>query len=181
MDNGISTNGTTTNGTTGDITNGTSNGSSRGSSYLAEANGSGLTNGKSTTSSAETFTFPLPTRKSKSHSSDDHSVAPVSAPTESAPIESARSIEDLGRTIMRRNAMGVAAVRVAGRLAHTELLEDHITSSRSHPADPTVDADALFALLGEYLTAAGFDRPEIHVKLAGQSIVVDLMNPSTGR
>ncbi|GCE36368.1 hypothetical protein Rhow_001734 [Rhodococcus wratislaviensis] len=167
MKNGISTNGSGSNGSAGSPATG---------SPFAEPGTGGLTgsingNGKSTTSSAETFTFPLPTRSSGSHSTE----APAAASDTTAPPESR------GRTVMRRNAMGVAAVRVAGRLAHTELLEEHLASASSHSADPTVDADELLALLGEYLVAAGFERPEIHAKLNGQSIVVDLRSPSTAR
>ncbi|RZL82217.1 MAG: hypothetical protein EOP32_12380 [Rhodococcus sp. (in: high G+C Gram-positive bacteria)] len=162
MENGISTNGSGSNGSA----------SSAADSPFAEPSTGGLTgsngNGKSTTGSAETFTFPLPTRSSGSHSTEE--------PDEAS--DTTASLESRGRTVMRRNAMGVAAVRVAGRLAHTELLEEHLASSSSHSADPTVDADELLALLGEYLVAAGFERPEIHAKLNGQSIVVDLRSPS---
>lgn len=161
MENGISTNGSGTNGSS-------SNGSSTQSPF-GDPTTSGLT-GKttSTSGSAETFSFPLPTRSSGSHSSEE--------PDE--PAATTSSLESRGRTVMRRNAMGVAAVRVAGRLAHTELVEEHLASARSHSADPTVDSDELLELLGEYLVAAGFDRPEIHAKLGGQSIVVDLRSPS---
>ncbi|BAH53997.1 hypothetical protein [Rhodococcus opacus] len=163
MENGISTNGSGSNGSAAE-------------SPFAEPGMGGLTgssngNGKSSTSSAETFTFPLPTRSSGSHSTEEPSEA----------SDTTASLESRGRTVMRRNAMGVAAVRVAGRLAHTELLEEHLASASSHSADPTVDADELLALLGEYLVAAGFERPEIHAKLNGQSIVVDLRSPSTAR
>ncbi|MFD9663824.1 hypothetical protein ACFWAY_19710 [Rhodococcus sp. NPDC059968] len=162
MENGISTNGSGSNGSAGT--------SPASASPFAEPSTGGLTgrNGKSTTSSAETFTFPLPTRSSGSHSTEE----PSEASDTTAPPEAR------GRTVMRRNAMGVAAVRVAGRLAHTELIEEHLASASSHSADPTVDADELLALLGEYLVAAGFERPEIHAKLNGQSIVVDLRSPS---
>jgi hypothetical protein len=163
MENGISTNGSGSNGSAAE-----SPFAEPGTGGLTGGNGNGNGNGKSTTSSAETFTFPLPTRSSGSHSTEE----PVAAP------ETTASLESRGRTVMRRNAMGVAAVRVAGRLAHTELLEEHLASSSSHSADPTVDADELLALLGEYLVAAGFERPEIHAKLNGQSIVVDLRSPS---
>lgn len=164
MENGISTNGSGSNGSAGT--------SSASESPFAEPSTGGLTgsngNGKSTASSAETFTFPLPTRSSGSHSTEE--------PAEAS--DTTASLESRGRTVMRRNAMGVAAVRVAGRLAHTELLEEYLASASSHSADPTVDADELLALLGEYLVAAGFERPEIHAKLNGQSIVVDLRSPS---
>ncbi|MFC9768010.1 hypothetical protein [Rhodococcus jostii] len=164
MENGISTNGSGSNGSAGT--------GSASESPFAEPSTGGLTgsngNGKSTTSSAETFTFPLPTRSSGSHSTEE--------PAEAS--DTTASPASRGRTVMRRNAMGVAAVRVAGRLAHTELLEEHLASASSHSADPTVDADELLALLGEYLVAAGFERPEIHAKLNGQSIVVDLRSPS---
>ncbi|WP_172650248.1 hypothetical protein [Rhodococcus opacus] len=164
MENGISTNGSGSNGSAGT--------GSASESPFAEPSTGGLTgsngNGKSTTSSAEKFTFPLPTRSSGSHSTEE--------PAEAS--DTTASLESRGRTVMRRNAMGVAAVRVAGRLAHTELLEEHLASASSHSADPTVDADELLALLGEYLVAAGFERPEIHAKLNGQSIVVDLRSPS---
>ncbi|MFD7005713.1 MULTISPECIES: hypothetical protein [Rhodococcus] len=164
MENGISTNGSGSNGYAGT--------GSASESPFAEPSTGGLTgsngNGKSTASSAEKFTFPLPTRSSGSHSTEE--------PAEAS--DTTASPASRGRTVMRRNAMGVAAVRVAGRLAHTELLEEHQASESSHSADPTVDADELLALLGEYLVAAGFERPEIHAKLNGQSIVVDLRSPS---
>ncbi|MFD6895019.1 hypothetical protein ACFWB0_10795 [Rhodococcus sp. NPDC060086] len=72
----------------------------------------------------------------------------------------------------RRNSMGVASVRIAARLAHGEL-----GSRSSHGIDPTIDNDELLQLLGEYLVAGGLEKPEIHAKLGGQSIVVDLQSP----
>ncbi|EID74763.1 MULTISPECIES: hypothetical protein [Rhodococcus] len=166
MENGISTNGSGSNGSAGTNSASESPFAEPSTGGLTGSNGNG--NGKSTTSSAEKFTFPLPTRSSGSHSTEE--------PAEAS--DTTASLESRGRTVMRRNAMGVAAVRVAGRLAHTELLEEHLASASSHSADPTVDADELLALLGEYLVAAGFERPEIHAKLNGQSIVVDLRSPS---
>ena len=73
----------------------------------------------------------------------------------------------------RRNSMGQASVRIAARLAQSEL------ASRSHRSlsDPTVDSDELQSLLGEYLLAGGLEKPEIHATLGGQPIVVDLQAP----
>ncbi|MDV7354173.1 hypothetical protein R4282_14275 [Rhodococcus oxybenzonivorans] len=167
MENGISTNGISTNGSGSNGSRG--NGSTAESPFAEPSSGALTGNGASTPSSAETFTFPLPTRSSGSHSTEEAA----------EPADTTSSLESRGRTVKRRNAMGVAAVRVAGRLAHTELLEDHLASASSHSADPTVDADELLELLGEYLVAAGFERPEIHAQLNGQSIVVDLRSPST--
>jgi hypothetical protein len=69
--------------------------------------------------------------------------------------------------------MGQASVRIAARLAQSEL------ASRSHRSlsDPTVDSDELLSLLGEYLLAGGLEKPEIHATLGGQPIVVDLQAP----
>ncbi|NLE80091.1 MAG: hypothetical protein GX610_11020 [Rhodococcus sp.] len=99
---------------------------------------------------------------------------PVPASSSTVVDETASPIDfdALARTSMRRKEMGEAAVRIAGRLAHTELLQEG-----SSAADATSEADHLLTLLGEYLTAAGFERPELHAKLAGQSIVVDLVGP----
>lgn len=74
----------------------------------------------------------------------------------------------------RRNSMGVASVRIAARLAHTELAA---RAQRSHASDPTVETDELLTLLGEYLVAGGFEKPEIRAVLGGQEIVVDLLAP----
>lgn len=78
---------------------------------------------------------------------------------------------------MRRDSMGIAGVRTAGRLAHAELVAEHLASGRSRSMDPFSDNDGMLELLGEYLEAAGYERPEIHAKLGGQSIVVDLRTP----
>lgn len=74
----------------------------------------------------------------------------------------------------RRNSMGVASVRIAARLAHTELAA---RAQRPHASDPTVETDELLTLLGEYLVAGGFEKPEIRAVLGGQEIVVDLLTP----
>ena len=74
----------------------------------------------------------------------------------------------------RRNSMGVASVRIAARLAHTELAA---RAQRSRASDPTVETDELLTLLGEYLVAGGFENPEIRAVLGGQEIVVDLLAP----
>ncbi|MCF8783803.1 hypothetical protein [Rhodococcus ruber] len=74
----------------------------------------------------------------------------------------------------RRNSMGVASVRIAARLAHTELAA---RAQRPHASDPTVETDELLTLLGEYLVAGGFEKPEIRAVLGGQEIVVDLLAP----
>ncbi|MGZ9883597.1 hypothetical protein ACXN1G_06555 [Rhodococcus ruber] len=74
----------------------------------------------------------------------------------------------------RRNSMGVASVRIAARLAHTELAA---RAQRPHASDPTVETDELLTLLGEYLVAGRFEKPEIRAVLGGQEIVVDLLAP----
>lgn len=74
----------------------------------------------------------------------------------------------------RRNSMGQASVRIAARLAQSEL------ATRNHrglASDPTVDNDELLSMLGEYLLAGGLEKPEIHATLGGQPIVVDLQAP----
>jgi hypothetical protein len=73
--------------------------------------------------------------------------------------------------------MGVAAVRVAGRLTHTELIANQTSPSSTHSSDPTMDLDELLTMLGSYLLSSGFEHPEIHAKLGGQSIVVNLVSP----
>lgn len=73
--------------------------------------------------------------------------------------------------------MGVAAVRVAGRLTHTELMANQTSSTSSHSSDPTTELDELLTMLGSYLLSSGFEHPEIHAKLGGQSIVVNLVSP----
>jgi hypothetical protein len=99
---------------------------------------------------------------------------PASAGTVSAGAASASTLGTTSATgaPSRRNSMGVASVRIAARLAHGEL-----GSRSSHGIDPTVDNDELLQLLGEYLVAGGLEKPEIHAKLGGQSIVVDLQSP----
>ncbi|MEE2031612.1 hypothetical protein [Rhodococcus chondri] len=79
-------------------------------------------------------------------------------------------------TPSRRNSMGVASVRIAARLAHTEMSTRASRGPGSH-ADPTIDNDELLTLLGEYLLAGGLEKPEIHASLGGQPIVVDLQAP----
>ena len=74
----------------------------------------------------------------------------------------------------RRNSMGVASVRIAARLAHTELAA---RAQRPPASDPTIGTDELLTLLGEYLVAGGFENPEIRAVLGGQEIVVDLLAP----
>ncbi|WP_424805675.1 hypothetical protein [Rhodococcus sp. 27YEA15] len=91
--------------------------------------------------------------------------------------ESSRNLETRSHTVVRRDAMGVAAVRVAGRLTHTELIGNHATASSTHSSDPTTDLDELLTMLGSYLLSSGFEHPEIHAKLGGQSIVVNLVSP----
>ncbi|RIK02710.1 MAG: hypothetical protein DCC47_21015, partial [Acidobacteria bacterium] len=59
-------------------------------------------------------------------------------------------------------------------LAHTELAA---RAQRPHASDPTVETDELLTLLGEYLVAGGFEKPEIRAVLGGQEIVVDLLAP----
>ncbi|MFD4368370.1 hypothetical protein [Rhodococcus sp. NPDC058521] len=112
-------------------------------------------------------------------------VRPAATTGAASPSEDSTQIPDLpptdfdalGRTVMRRKAMGEAAVRVAGRLAHAELLEEYSKTSDGVDTEPTAGADVLLNLLGDYLAAAGFDRPELHAKLSGQSIVIDLATP----
>lgn len=87
------------------------------------------------------------------------------------------STTDAAGVPARRNSMGVASVRIAARLAGTELTS---RSSRT-VTDPTLDNDELLRLLGEYLVAGGLEKPEIHATLAGQSIVVDLLKPHRQR
>ncbi|ATQ31202.1 hypothetical protein QM787_02775 [Rhodococcus ruber] len=78
----------------------------------------------------------------------------------------------------RRNSMGVASVRIAARLAHTELAARAQRSGAGGPdADPTLGTDELLTLLGEYLVAGGFENPQIRATLGGQEIVVDLLAP----
>ncbi|MDJ0360474.1 hypothetical protein [Rhodococcus sp. H29-C3] len=77
----------------------------------------------------------------------------------------------------RRTAMGVASVRIAGRLTQNEL------GSRTgdiRTPDTSVGPDELLQLLGEYLTSGGLQNPEIHVRSNGQTIVLDLLNPAKG-
>lgn len=229
MDNGISTNGST-NGNGSGLTGASSSGFSFDTgSTNGGAVGTASPGGTSSTSS-ETFTFPLPrrtpgsyleaaqnstdgksTRSESAYSSGStHSTeasynmdtaykadteykatdrapshsepevpTPAPAPAAASPSTPAyeamppTDFDAIARTSMRRKAMGEAAVRIAGRLAHTELLQEN-----TYATDPTSEADHLLSLLGEYLTAAGFERPELHAKLAGQSIVVNLVTPS---
>jgi hypothetical protein len=77
----------------------------------------------------------------------------------------------------RRTAMGVASVRIAGRLTQNEL------GSRTgdiRTPDTSVGPDELLQLLGEYLVSGGLQNPEIHVRSNGQTIVLDLQNPAKG-
>ncbi|MFD3811004.1 hypothetical protein [Rhodococcus sp. NPDC058639] len=74
-------------------------------------------------------------------------------------------------TPSRRNSMGVASVRIAARLAQNEL------GTSGGQGDPISDNDELLTLLGEYLVAGGLEKPELHVTLGGQTIVVDLQTP----
>lgn len=77
----------------------------------------------------------------------------------------------------RRTAMGVASVRIAGRLTQNEL------GSRTgdiRTPDTSVGPDELLQLLGEYLVSGGLQNPEIHVRSNGQTIVLDLLNPAKG-
>ena len=164
-------------GSTNGSTNGATNGSAHGS------NG-GLTNGSgSSTATADpasskptdAFSFALPTHSTAAHSSGEDPSMPAATPTPSR--ESSRNLETRSRTVVRRDAMGVAAVRVAGRLTHTELLANQASPSSAHSSDPTVDLDELLTMLGSYLLSSGFEHPEIHAKLGGQSIVVNLVSP----
>ncbi|QNG17883.1 hypothetical protein G4H71_04845 [Rhodococcus triatomae] len=151
--------------------------------------GNGLTGtgGAGTAAGAQAFTFPLPGNSSAasttpaSTTSGSHTApATEESPSSSATFasEHSRDLEARGRTIMRRDAMGVAGVRTAGRLAHAELVAEHLASGRNRPVDPFSDNDEMLEMLGDYLEAAGFERPEIHAKLGGQSIVVDLRSPA---
>lgn len=97
-------------------------------------------------------------------------------PTPTPTRESSRNLETRSRTVVRRDAMGVAAVRVAARLTHTELIANH-SSSNNYSSDPTMNLDELLTMLGSYLLSSGFEHPEIHAKLGGQSIVVNLVSP----
>ncbi|MDJ0394011.1 hypothetical protein QMK17_11780 [Rhodococcus sp. G-MC3] len=77
----------------------------------------------------------------------------------------------------RRTAMGVASVRIAGRLTQNEL------GSRTgdiRTPDTSVGPDELLQLLGEYLVSGGLQNPEVHVRSNGQTIVLDLLNPAKG-
>ncbi|MGF0308860.1 MULTISPECIES: hypothetical protein [Nocardiaceae] len=92
---------------------------------------------------------------------------------------SAGSTPTLGRGQApdRRTAMGVASVRIAGRLTQNEL------GSRTgdiRTPDTSVGPDELLQLLGEYLVSGGLQNPEIHVRSNGQTIVLDLQNPAKG-
>ncbi|NMM92144.1 hypothetical protein B2J88_49185 [Rhodococcus sp. SRB_17] len=173
----------------------TNGGSANGGSTNGLTNGSNGSNGSRTSSSAATtdtlsvrpiedalstgptgaFTFPLPDRSTAAHSSGEDPSMPAPTPTPSR--ESSRTLETRSRTVVRRDAMGVAAVRVAGRLTHTELIANHSSPSGTYSADPTINLDELLTMLGSYLLSSGFEHPEIHAKLGGQSIVVNLVSP----
>ncbi|KJF21421.1 hypothetical protein CJ178_27810 [Rhodococcus sp. ACPA4] len=178
---------------------GSTNGATNGSAHRP-ANGShgGLTNGSASSTAtanpapskptdAFSFALPtdstalpthdtaLPTYSTAAHSSGEDPSMPAATPTPSR--ESSRNLETRSRTVVRRDAMGVAAVRVAGRLTHTELLANQASPSSSHSSDPTIDLDELLTMLGSYLLSSGFEHPEIHAKLGGQSIVVNLVSP----
>lgn len=111
--------------------------------------------------------------------SDEGTTLVSSTGTNGAASATGTTTEGLGAvastpaTPSRRNSMGVASVRIAARLAQNEL------SSRSARSggDPMLDNDELLTLLGEYLVAGGLEKPELHVTLGGQPIVVDLQAP----
>ncbi|NMD61295.1 UNVERIFIED_ORG: hypothetical protein FNL38_102317 [Nocardia globerula] len=178
---------------------GSTNGATNGSAHRP-ANGlhGGLTNGSASSTAtanpapskptdAFSFALPtdstalpthdtaLPTYSTAAHSSGEDPSMPAATPTPSR--ESSRNLETRSRTVVRRDAMGVAAVRVAGRLTHTELLANQASPSSAHSSDPTIDLDELLTMLGSYLLSSGFEHPEIHAKLGGQSIVVNLVSP----
>jgi len=112
----------------------------------------------------------------------DEGTTPVSSTSTNGTVNGAGAASDDARkavttsaatapTPSRRKAMGVASVRIAARLAQTEL------GSAGGNADPTSDNDELLTLLGEYLLAGGLEKPELHATLGGQPIVVDLQTP----
>lgn len=78
-------------------------------------------------------------------------------------------------TTDRRTAMGIAAIRIAGRLTQNEL-----SSRDARPIDASTGPDELLQLLGEYLTSGGLQSPELHVRSNGTSVVLDLLNPAKG-
>lgn len=96
--------------------------------------------------------------------------------TSSATTDTLGTATPAAGTPSRRNSMGVASVRIAARLAHTEMSTRASRGTGTH-ADPTIDNDELLMLLGEYLIAGGLEKPEIHASLGGQPIVVDLQSP----
>ncbi|MBY6538395.1 hypothetical protein HQ325_06900 [Rhodococcus sp. BP-349] len=75
----------------------------------------------------------------------------------------------------RRTAMGIASIRIAGRLTQNE-----ITSRDTRPMDSSTGPDELLQLLGEYLTSGGLASPELHVRSNGTTVVLDLQNPAKG-
>ncbi|GGG16901.1 hypothetical protein GCM10007304_33810 [Rhodococcoides trifolii] len=75
----------------------------------------------------------------------------------------------------RRTAMGIASIRIAGRLTQNE-----IASRDSRPLDASTGPDELLQLLGEYLTSGGLQSPELHVRSNGTTVVLDLQNPAKG-
>ena len=75
----------------------------------------------------------------------------------------------------RRTAMGIASIRIAGRLTQNEL-----TSRDTRPMDTSNGPDELLQLLGEYLTSGGLSSPELHVRSNGTTVVLDLTNPAKG-
>ena len=75
----------------------------------------------------------------------------------------------------RRTAMGIASIRIAGRLTQNE-----ITSREARPIDSSTGPDELLQLLGEYLTSGGLQTPELHVRSNGTTVVLDLQNPAKG-
>jgi hypothetical protein len=159
--NGSASNGSASNGSGSNLS--TSNGSSSATAtadFLSTA-----------PKQSDAFTFPLPARTTAAHSSGEDLSVPAST------RESSRTLETRSRTVVRRDAMGVAAVRVAGRLTHTELIANQASPSSAHSSDPTTDLDELLTMLGSYLLSSGFEHPEIHAKLGGQSIVVNLVSP----
>jgi hypothetical protein len=164
--NGSRANGSASNGSASNLSTG--NGSASNGSNSATATADFLSTAPK---QSDAFTFPLPARTTAAHSSGEDLSVPAST------RESSRTLETRSRTVVRRDAMGVAAVRVAGRLTHTELIANQASPSSTHSSDPTTDLDELLTMLGSYLLSSGFEHPEIHAKLGGQSIVVNLVSP----
>lgn len=107
----------------------------------------------------------------------EHGLPTNGRSTHSSAAGSASSSAGRGAAPDRRTAMGVASVRIAGRLTQNEL------GSRTgdiRTPDTSVGPDELLQLLGEYLVSGGLQNPEIHVRSNGQTIVLDLLNPAKG-